>query len=56
MDLSFLLFLKSACMGGSAVAQSVECATPGEEVQGSIPAVAVFSLLVGSVSVLYVTG
>ena len=34
-----------------AVAQSVELATPGEEVPGSIPAVAVRSLLVGSVSV-----
>ena len=36
--------------GGGAVAQSVEHATPGEEVPGSIPAVA-RSLLVGSVSV-----
>ena len=36
---------------GSAVAQSVERATPGEEVPGSIPAVAARSLLVGSVSV-----
>ena len=36
---------------GSAVAQSVERATPGEEVSGSIPAVAARSLLVGSVSV-----
>ena len=34
-----------------AVAQSVECATPGEEVPGSITAVAARSLLVGSVSV-----
>ena len=34
-----------------AVAQSVERATPGEEVLGSIPAVAARSLLVGSVSV-----
>ena len=33
------------------VAQSVECATPGKEVPGSIPAVAARSLLVGSVSV-----
>ena len=33
------------------VAQSVEQATPGEEVLGSILAVAVRSLLVGSVSV-----
>ena len=36
---------------GSAVAQSVEDVTPGEGVQGSIPAVAARSLLVGSVSV-----
>ena len=36
---------------GGAVAQSVERATPGEEVWGLIPAVAVRSLLVGSVSV-----
>ena len=33
------------------VAQSVERATPGEEVLGSIPAVAARSLLVGSVTV-----
>ena len=37
--------------GGGAVAQSVERATPGEEVPGSFPAVAAVSLLVGSVSV-----
>ena len=37
--------------GGSAVAQSIERATPGEEVPGSIPIVAARSLLVGSVSV-----
>ena len=37
--------------GGGAVAQSVECATPGEEVLGSILTVAARSLLVGSVSV-----
>ena len=36
---------------GGAVAQSVERTTPGEEVPGSIPAVAAGSLLVGSVSV-----
>ena len=35
---------------GGAVAQSVE-EVPGEEVKGSIPAVAARSLLVGSVSV-----
>ena len=34
-----------------AVAQSVERAISGEEVPGSIPSVAVRSLLVGSVSV-----
>ena len=37
--------------GGGAVAQSVERATSGEEVLGSIPAEAIRSLLVGSVSV-----
>ena len=36
---------------GGAVAQSLERATPGQEVPGSIPAVAARSLLVGSVSV-----
>ena len=36
---------------GGAVAQSVERATPGEELPGSIPAVAARSLLVGSMSV-----
>ena len=36
---------------GVAVAQSVECATSGEEVWDSIPAVAAHSPLVGSVSV-----
>ena len=41
--------------GGGEVAQLVERATPGEEVLGSIPAVA-RSLLVGSVSVYKVTG
>ena len=38
-------------MGGGAVAQSIERATPGKEVLGFIPAVAARSLLVGSVSV-----
>ena len=37
--------------GGGGVAQSVERATPCEEVPGSIPTVAARSLLVGSVSV-----
>ena len=36
---------------GGVVAQSVERATPGEEVRGSIPAMVAPSLLVGSVSV-----
>ena len=36
---------------GGAVAQLVERTTPGEEVPGSIPAMAARSLLVGSVSV-----
>ena len=54
-----LFFFKVLCFtrfeifnaSGGAVAQSVERATPGEEVPGSIPAVAARSLLVGSVSV-----
>ena len=37
---------------GGSVAQSVERATPGEEVPGSIPAEAARSPLVGSVSVV----
>ena len=37
--------------GGGGAAQSLECATPGEEVVGSIPAVATRSLLIASVSV-----
>ena len=36
---------------GGAIAQSMERATPGEEVPSSIPAVAACSPLVGSVSV-----
>ena len=44
-------FLVSFSLITNAVAQSVERATPGDEVPGSIPAVAVRSLLVGSVSV-----
>ena len=36
---------------GGAVTQSVERATPGEEVPGSIPALAARPLLAGSVSV-----
>ena len=38
---------------GVVVAQSVELATPGKEVLGSIPAVAARSLLVGSVYCQY---
>ena len=51
------LLSKRFCLGvggrgsSGAVAHSVERATPGEEVPGSIPAVAARSLLVGSVSV-----
>ena len=37
--------------GGGTVAQSVERATPDQEVPGLIPAVAARSLLAGSVSV-----
>ena len=37
--------------GGGAVAQSVERASPGEEVPGSIPAVVTRSVLVGSAAV-----
>ena len=48
---SFSSSSSSSSMGRGAVAQSVEHATPGEEVPSSIPAVAVCSLLVGSVSV-----
>ena len=52
----FILFSISVSGGGGggrggSVAQSLERATPGEEVPGSIPAVAAHSLLVGSVSV-----
>ena len=53
MDTSvfFRSFVFSCLGAGGTVAQSVERATPGEEVPGSIPAVAARSLLVGSVSV-----
>ena len=44
------LSIKGGGGGGGAIAQSVECVTPGEEVQGSIPAEGARSLLVGSVS------
>ena len=46
-EINFSVSIKR--QNGGAVAQSVECATPGEEVKGSIPAVAARSLLVGSV-------
>ena len=49
--LSLLTVVRGGGGGGGEVAQSVERATPGEEVPGSIPAVAARSLLVGSVSV-----
>ena len=41
----------ATCKKRGGVAQSVERVTPGEEVLGSIPALAARSLLVGSVSV-----
>ena len=47
----FSIFLHTLNRLRAAVAQSVERATSGEEVPGSIPAVAARSLLVGSVSV-----
>ena len=51
----FVLFFELGMPGDigkhGAVAQSVERATPGEEVPGSIPAVAAHFLLVGSMSV-----
>ena len=47
----FFLSLSRGGGGGGAIAQLVERATPGEEVPGSIPAVAARSVLVGSVSV-----
>ena len=50
-DWFLAMWLSKMGGGGGAVAQSVERATPGEEVPGSIPAVAARSLLVGSVSV-----
>ena len=43
--------LESAVISRGAVAKSVERATPGERVLGSMAAVAALSLLVGSVSV-----
>ena len=57
MDSRNMYILSFCCGGGGgggergAVAQSVERATPGEEVPGSIPAVATRALLVGLVSV-----
>ena len=56
--IAFIFFLPNYIHGfayprlwGGAVAQSVELATPSEEVPGLIPAAAAGSLLVGSVSV-----
>ena len=46
MQYMFALINPSTYVEG-ALAQSVECATPGEEAVGSIPAVAARSLLVG---------
>ena len=51
LKMLFLFNSKEYLSGGGAVAQSVECTTPGEQVPGSTPAVAARSLLVGSVSV-----
>ena len=48
---SYYLILTLSYTLGGALAQLVEHVTPGEEVPGSIPAVAARSLLVGSVSV-----
>ena len=48
---NFMLMTLFQLYTGGAVAQSVESATPGEEVLGSIPAAAARSLLVGSVTV-----
>ena len=47
----FLHKVKSALTVGGRGSSAVERATPGEEVPGSIPAVAARSLQVGSVSV-----
>ena len=47
---TIILYFDDLGGGGGAVAQSVERATPGQEVPGSIPAVAARPLLVGSVS------
>ena len=46
----FFFFLMISCCGGRG-SSAVKRATPGEEVPGSIPAVAARSLQVGSVSV-----
>ena len=48
---SYLICSAAGGVGGGAIAQSVERATPGEEVLGFILAVAARSLLFGSVSV-----
>ena len=46
---NFFRHPKCVCVWGGVVAQSLECATLGEKVLGSIPAVAARSLLLGSV-------
>ena len=51
LKIEFVFFILSISLIGGAVAQSIERATPGEEVLGSIPAVAARSVLVGSLSV-----
>ena len=50
-DFLFTTIVIVSAWAGGAVAQSVEHATPGEEIPGSIPVVAARSLLFGSVSV-----
>ena len=50
LKIEFVFFILSISLIGGAVAQSIERATPGEEVLGSIPAVAARSVLVGSLS------
>ena len=53
LAMTYTQLVRFVCNGGwgVAVAQSVEQATPGEEVPGSITAVAARSLLVGWMSV-----
>ena len=50
-DVWFPLYIHYSKYGEGGVVQPVERMTPGDEILGSIPAVAARSLLVGSVSV-----